>query len=226
MNLKCKNLLSQFLKIAQQKSISDIQSKLNEHGYPVKVDGILGAQTIGAIKEFQKANNIAITGNVNDTTVDFLFSDKSVGKPLSDGLSNIQKEYNDLTSKYLKSLSVCESYIKSPNLSEFLKNPNISNSFVSLTQAYIDLLNKEKQLSWSRQQYSASIKSENQASQTETSRFYDVKIITAYDSVIQKIKNFKDRVVAVIQSLKQKIEPKSNEEKLVLNKINQLGEIV
>jgi peptidoglycan hydrolase-like protein with peptidoglycan-binding domain len=46
------------------------QNKLNEKGYSVgKADGVIGKQTMGAIKKFQKDNKEPVTGQLNSTTL-------------------------------------------------------------------------------------------------------------------------------------------------------------
>ena len=42
--------------------IKDLQGKLNSHGYNLAVDGIVGNNTINAIKDFQKKNGLAVDG--------------------------------------------------------------------------------------------------------------------------------------------------------------------
>ena len=38
--------------------IKDLQGKLNSHGYSLTVDGIVGTNTINAIKDFQKKKKV------------------------------------------------------------------------------------------------------------------------------------------------------------------------
>jgi peptidoglycan hydrolase-like protein with peptidoglycan-binding domain len=49
--------------------IMSIQRRLNAAGYNVSVDGQLGPQTSAAIRQYQRANNLAVTGNANAATL-------------------------------------------------------------------------------------------------------------------------------------------------------------
>lgn len=48
--------------------IKDLQNLLNKHGYNLSVDGIVGNNTINAIKHFQSKNNLTIDGIVGEKT--------------------------------------------------------------------------------------------------------------------------------------------------------------
>ena len=55
-------------KAAPNKSIMALQTALNEKGASLKVDGKMGAQTRAALKNFQKANGLKITGRLDKAT--------------------------------------------------------------------------------------------------------------------------------------------------------------
>ena len=50
----------------------DIQQKLNNNGYNLVIDGIIGNNTINAIKDFQKKNNLVVDGIVGNNTYNLL----------------------------------------------------------------------------------------------------------------------------------------------------------
>lgn len=50
--------------------IKKAQAALNDMGYPVAdVDGIVGPKTANAIRDFQTARDLEVTGNLNEETV-------------------------------------------------------------------------------------------------------------------------------------------------------------
>lgn len=59
--------------IKARPSPKQIQIALKNAGYnPGKIDGKIGRQTKDAIRVFQKANNLALTGKINDETWELL----------------------------------------------------------------------------------------------------------------------------------------------------------
>lgn len=59
-----------------------VQSRLTAHGYPVgAIDGQIGPITIAAIKAFQKARGLEVTGTANGTTVSHLKMPSSTVPP-------------------------------------------------------------------------------------------------------------------------------------------------
>ena len=54
--------------------IKNIQSKLNEKGYNLNIDGLVGDKTINAVKDFQKNNNLDADGIVGDKTIKALYN--------------------------------------------------------------------------------------------------------------------------------------------------------
>jgi peptidoglycan hydrolase-like protein with peptidoglycan-binding domain len=49
--------------------VKAVQSALNKAGYSLKEDGVMGKKTHMALKEYQKANNLKVTGKVNKATL-------------------------------------------------------------------------------------------------------------------------------------------------------------
>lgn len=54
--------------------IKNIQSKLNEKGYNISVDGIVGDITINTLKDFQSKNNLVVDGIFGNNTCNKLFN--------------------------------------------------------------------------------------------------------------------------------------------------------
>lgn len=52
--------------------IKEIQTKLNSNGYNLLVDGIVGNNTISAIRDFQEKNNLIVDGIIGDNTYSLL----------------------------------------------------------------------------------------------------------------------------------------------------------
>jgi lysozyme family protein len=48
--------------------VKAIQSALNKEGYKIAVDGKMGKQTHDALKKYQKANGLAVTGKADAPT--------------------------------------------------------------------------------------------------------------------------------------------------------------
>lgn len=57
--------------------IKNIQSKLNEKGYNLLVDGIVGEKTINALKDFQSKNNLVVDGIFGNNTCNKLFNNNN-----------------------------------------------------------------------------------------------------------------------------------------------------
>jgi peptidoglycan hydrolase-like protein with peptidoglycan-binding domain len=49
--------------------VKALQAALNKAGYTLKEDGLMGKKTHMALKEYQKANNLKVTGRVNKATL-------------------------------------------------------------------------------------------------------------------------------------------------------------
>ena len=49
--------------------IRDVQQSLNDEGFAVAVDGVMGPQTTSAIRSFQRQNNLSATGNLDSSTM-------------------------------------------------------------------------------------------------------------------------------------------------------------
>ena len=54
--------------------VSDIQRQLNKLGAGLDVDGIWGPKTSAAVAEFQRANNLPISGKVDAVTFDIIIN--------------------------------------------------------------------------------------------------------------------------------------------------------
>ncbi len=52
--------------------VVELQDLLKNKGYTIKVDGEFGSTTEEAIKDFQKKNNIDVTGKANVVTIYYL----------------------------------------------------------------------------------------------------------------------------------------------------------
>ncbi len=62
-------LSERYKHVSNQASLKQIQLALQNAGYDVgKIDGIMGGKTHQAIKDFQKANNLKVTGKVDKET--------------------------------------------------------------------------------------------------------------------------------------------------------------
>jgi peptidoglycan hydrolase-like protein with peptidoglycan-binding domain len=55
-------------KATQSSSVKTVQSALNKEGYTVAVDGKMGKQTKTALKQFQKAKGLKVTGKIDSPT--------------------------------------------------------------------------------------------------------------------------------------------------------------
>ena len=51
------------------KDVASVQQKLNDQGYKVSVDGVIGNQTREAIRSYQSANNLSPTGQLDSQTM-------------------------------------------------------------------------------------------------------------------------------------------------------------
>jgi peptidoglycan hydrolase-like protein with peptidoglycan-binding domain len=75
---------------AQRDGLKQVQKALAQKGHdPGPVDGLMGPQTIGAVKAFQKAHGLAPTGQLDASTLAKLeirgtASDRARGRPESD----------------------------------------------------------------------------------------------------------------------------------------------
>ncbi len=63
--------------------VKEIQSRLNELGYNLEIDGVFGLETDTAIRQFQEINELAIDGLAGDITFNKLFSTTAKNKPIS-----------------------------------------------------------------------------------------------------------------------------------------------
>ena len=52
--------------------VARVQQALNKNGAEIDVDGVIGQQTRAAIRKFQKANGLKVTGRIDDLTMEKL----------------------------------------------------------------------------------------------------------------------------------------------------------
>ena len=65
---------------AEPMSIIDMQKRLLALGYPAgTADGVMGKKAVDALKAFQKDNNLPVTGELNNETIDKLRTAKRAG---------------------------------------------------------------------------------------------------------------------------------------------------
>jgi len=53
--------------------IYEVQKELNNKGYKIKIDGVYRIETLNAIKEFEKSNNLLADGLLDELTVEIMF---------------------------------------------------------------------------------------------------------------------------------------------------------
>jgi peptidoglycan hydrolase-like protein with peptidoglycan-binding domain len=58
------------------KNVMQIQEALNKQGFKLKVDGLMGPKTKGALKEYQKKNGLKATGKADKATLAKLLKKK------------------------------------------------------------------------------------------------------------------------------------------------------
>lgn len=56
------------MKAMPDPAVSALQEALNKHGAKLKVDGLMGGKTKAALKKYQKANGLKVTGMADDAT--------------------------------------------------------------------------------------------------------------------------------------------------------------
>lgn len=56
-------------KAASHSQVKAVQTALNSEGYNVQVDGKMGKNTSAALKKFQKANQLPVTGKADAATL-------------------------------------------------------------------------------------------------------------------------------------------------------------
>ena len=49
-------------------SVRDLQTKLNQNGYKLDVDGVFGNKTYNAVLDYQRKNKLAVDGVVGNET--------------------------------------------------------------------------------------------------------------------------------------------------------------
>ena len=56
------------MKAKADPAVSALQEALNKQGAKLKVDGLMGGKTKAALRNYQKANGLKVTGMADDTT--------------------------------------------------------------------------------------------------------------------------------------------------------------
>ena len=81
---------------SRQKNVKDIQQSLVDLGFALeKVDGLYGRETIGVIKQFQKANGLKVSGLIDDELLVSLR--KKLGKaPMKPGHIYVRQGFSDI----------------------------------------------------------------------------------------------------------------------------------
>jgi len=181
-----------------QKSIKEIQQKLNKNGYKIVVDNILGPETREAISLFQKNNHIEVSGEPTESTIQLLFSDTSVGKTFQLGLDNIEKEYTNLYYKYSQKISDLEKLV-SYKQSLQATSKVVINIIDWALSAYSDFTKASDKLAWEAHRYNLS----RGTVKNEASNFVDTKILTQYSQTKEKIDLLRDRLVTNLKSFNQ-----------------------
>ncbi len=51
------------------KDVMQVQEALNKQGFKLKLDGLMGPKTRGALKKYQKKNGLKVTGKTDKTTL-------------------------------------------------------------------------------------------------------------------------------------------------------------
>ncbi|MGH1351499.1 MAG: peptidoglycan-binding protein, partial [Methyloligellaceae bacterium] len=83
-------------KATRQHKVKDIQQALVDLGYRVeKVDGLYGLETIAVIKKYQKANNLKVTGLINEKLIASI-REKSGKDPLNAGHVYVRQGFRDV----------------------------------------------------------------------------------------------------------------------------------
>ena len=73
---KIKSLLNANVKLyngSKNAIIYEVQKELNNKGYKIKIDGVYRIETLNAIKEFEKSNNLLADGLLDELTVEIMF---------------------------------------------------------------------------------------------------------------------------------------------------------
>ena len=62
-------------------AVSKLQTVLNEHGYGLAVDGIFGAKTEAAVRNFQRDHSLTVDGIAGKATQAALYAAEDTPKP-------------------------------------------------------------------------------------------------------------------------------------------------
>ncbi len=60
--------------------VESVQSTLAQEGYNITVDGVWGPRTADAVRQFQQANNLDVTGQIDAQTLSALNLDASASR--------------------------------------------------------------------------------------------------------------------------------------------------
>ena len=60
--------------------VESVQAKLRQEGFPVSVDGVWGPKSADALRQFQQANNLDSSGQINAETLAALEIDASASR--------------------------------------------------------------------------------------------------------------------------------------------------
>ena len=78
-------------------SVSELQKLLNQNGYGLSVDGIFGAKTQAAVRDYQAKNNLSVDGIVGQNTWGALYG---AGGSTAGAAGETQKTTADWLSEY------------------------------------------------------------------------------------------------------------------------------
>ena len=67
-------IIEQLGDLNNRQNVLAIQNALNRLGYNIRVDGVFGDETRGAILNFQRANNLPVTGVIDNITANTIFA--------------------------------------------------------------------------------------------------------------------------------------------------------
>lgn len=75
-------------------NVEEVQASLKSEGYPVAVDGVWGPQTEQALRQFQQANNLDVSGQINAETMAALGDDASASQTRANTNGSMSGSYN------------------------------------------------------------------------------------------------------------------------------------
>ena len=119
------------------------QERLKALGYfPGMIDGVIGPTMQGAISTFQSANHLAISGELDDDTVEALGSAMTPQRPISDARANATvDDLRDQGSKTIEAADEAESNLKTKVAAGLLATGGLSET-VSQANAVKDTVSQ------------------------------------------------------------------------------------